>query len=35
MWQYNGYGIAFDSNRKFTHTSGQGYAKNVIIFAVD
>ena len=31
MWQYNGYGIAFE----FTHPSGQGYAKNVTVFGVD
>ena len=35
MWQYNVYGIAFDSKGEFTHPSGQGYAKNVIIFGVD
>ena len=35
MWQYNGYGIAFDSKGEFTHPSGQGYAKNVIICGVD
>ena len=35
MWHYNGYGIAFDSKGEFTHPSGHGYAKNVIIFGVD
>ena len=34
MWQYNGYGIAFDSKGELTHPSGYGYAKNVIIFGV-
>ena len=35
MWQYNVYGIAFDSKGEFTHPSGQGYTKNVVIFGVD
>ena len=35
MWQYNGYGIAFNSKGEFTHSSGQSYAKNIIIFGVN
>ena len=35
MWQYNGYGITFNSKGELTHPSGQGYAKNNIIFGVD
>ena len=32
MWQYNGYGIAFDSKGELSHPSVQVYAKNIIYF---